>query len=192
MWCDNCLLVLPLRAGAIAWNAVIVLYSVAGGVFLFIRGDYFFLTYPEAQIYGGISMAVAAVAGLNCLSLSNKSYIWTRVLKLLWPLIVILSCIRAIIMIVELNRYQADIAWECANGGQIWTANATSTVASGDMPAGFCTAGFHSMWYAFIFGLLIDIIFEIYAMFLNWRFSKRLEHYSAMKGPFAGGYYNEY
>jgi len=180
MWCDNCLLIFPLRAGAIALCAFITLYSVGGGVFLFIRGDYFFVTFPEPQIYGGISMAIAAVAGLNCLSLSNRAYIWTRVNKILWPLIVLISSIRAIIMIVELKRYQSDIAWECQNGGQLWSANATSTVATGDMPAAFCSAGFTSLWYCFVVGLLIDIAFQIYAMFLNWRFSKRLEHYSAI------------
>jgi len=152
------------------------------------RGTFIFLTYPESQIYGGISMAIAAIAALNCLSLSNRSYIFSRVLLVAWPIILVISCIRAIIMIVELNRYQADIAWECENGGQQWSANATSTVSTTTMPAAFCTTGFHSLFYAFIFGLLIDIVFQLYAMFLNWRFTKRLEHYKPV-GRFQDQYY---
>jgi hypothetical protein len=63
MWCDNCLLLLPLRAGAMAWGVIITLYSVAGSVFLFMYGQYFFFIYPEAQIYGGVGMAIAASCG---------------------------------------------------------------------------------------------------------------------------------
>jgi hypothetical protein len=28
---------------------------------------------------------------------------------------------------------------------------------------------------------------QVYMFFLTWRFSKRIEHYADMKGPFAGG-----
>jgi hypothetical protein len=88
-------------------------------------------------------------------------------------------------------RSKDEIAWECANGGQVWSAQAVAASASTtSMPAGFCTTGFSSLNTAFIFGLLIDLVFQIYMFFLTWRFSKRLEHYSSMKGPFAGGYYD--
>jgi len=191
MWCDNCLLLLPLRAGAIAWAALIFLYSIAGGVFLLMYGQYWFFTYPEWQIYGGIGLGVGAVALINILALSNRSYIWTRVCKFLWPFIIIICGVRGIIIIVELQRGQANIDWECANGGQLWTASVAAGFDTGRaLPAGFCTAGFSSLNTAFIVGLLVDLGFQMYMMFLNWRFSKRLEHYQNMKGPFNGGYYN--
>jgi len=189
MWCDNCLLVLPLRSGAIAWGVILALYSIAGGIFLLIRGQFLFFVYPEYQIYGGISLGVGVIALINVLALSNRSYIWTRVCKFTWPFLIIISAIRAIIMIVELQRGQYKIAWECENGGQEWSATALPETTT-TVPSAFCTTGFASLNIAFIVALLVDIVFQIYMFFLNWRFQKRLEHYSTMKGPFAGGYYN--
>jgi len=191
MWCDNCLLLLPLRAGAIAWASIIVLYSVAGGVFLFKYGDFLFLTYPEWQIYGGIALLVAFLALINALALSNRSYIWTRVCKFSWPFVVVISAIRAIVMIVQLYRYHWQIVWECENGGQVWGSPAeTGTPATTTMPNTLCSPGWQSIFTIFIVALLVDLVFQLYMLFLNWRFSKRLEHYNTMKGPFHGGYYN--
>jgi hypothetical protein len=189
MWCDNCLLVLPLRAGAIAWNVVIAAYSIAGSIVLFKFGAFWFFIYPEWFIYGGIGMAVAAVSVINCFALSNKSYIYTRVCKFLWPILIVVSAVRCIIMIVELDRGQNKIQWECNNGGALYNASTTDTT-TGNLPTAFCSSGFSTLRLVFIVSLLIDIVFQLYAAFLNWRFSKRLEHYSSMKGPFYGGYYN--
>jgi len=188
MWCDNCLLLLPLRAGAIAWNVIITLYSVAGSIVLFKYGMFWFFIYPEAQIYGGIGMAVGATALINAIALSNRSYIWIRVCKFIWPFIIVISAIRCIIMIVELDRNADNIAWECDNGGIQYVSG--DNTATGNIPSGFCATGFSSLRAAFIISLLIDLVFQLYAFFLNWRFSKRLEHYNSMKGPFYGGYYN--
>ncbi|RDB28726.1 hypothetical protein Hypma_015978 [Hypsizygus marmoreus] len=189
--CDNCLLVLPLRAGSIAWAVLIAAYSIAGGVFLLMKGQYLFFNFPEWQIYGGIGLGVASAAVITMFALSNRSYIWIRVAKFLWPFIIVISTVRAIIMIVELQRGKDKIAWECSNGGQLWTESAASGVsASGSLPSGFCVAGFSSLNVAFIVSLLVDIVCQVYMYFLTWRFSKRLEHYSNMKGPFHGGYYN--
>jgi len=189
MWCDNCLLLLPLRGGAIAWGVVIVAYSIGGGIFLLIRGQFYYFTLPEWQIYGGISLGIAATAGVSILALSNRSYIWIRVSKFLWPFVIVISAIRAIIMIVQLQRGKDKILWECANGGQLWSASVAAGVADpGSMPSGFCGAGFDSLNTAFIISLLVDLVFQLYMFFLVWRYSKRLEHYSYMKGH-AGGYY---
>jgi len=191
MWCDNCCLILPLRAGAIAWAVFVVLYSAAGGLFLFMRGQYLFFVYPEWELYGGVAAAVAGVAGVSAVALSNRSYIWTRATKFLWPFLIVLTAIRDILMLVELQRGQYNIAWECANGGQLWTASAAAGITNtATLPAAFCTAGFSSLYAAFIVGMGIDLVAQIYMFFLMWRFSKRLEHYSSMKGPFYGGYYN--
>jgi len=190
MWCDNCLLLLPLRGGAIAWAVVIVAYSIVGGLYLLIKGQYIYFFFPEWQIYGGISLAIAATAGVSMLSLSNRSYIWIRAAKFLWPFVIVISAIRAIIMIVQLQRGKDKILWECANGGQLWTESVAAGVSdSGGIPSGFCAAGFDSLNIAFIISLLVDIVFQLYMFFLVWRYSKRLEHYSNMKGPYHGGYY---
>jgi len=188
MWCDNCLLVLPLRAGAIAWAVAIAAYSLAGGIFLLTNGQYFFFFFPEWQIYGGIGLGVAAGAIISMFALSNRSYIWIRVVKFLWPFLIVICAVRAIIMIVQLQRGKDEILWECTNGGQLWPSNAKHVRRT--FPGGFCSMGYDSLNIAFIVSLLVDIVFQSYMYFLVWRFSKRLEHYSTMKGPFRGGYYN--
>lgn len=136
-------------------------------------------------------MGVAVAAAISALALSNRSYIWTKVTTFLWPFVIVICAIRAIIMIVRLQQGKDNIQWECNNGGQLWTTNpqvaATNTVA---LPSGFCASGFSSLNAAFIGSLLIDLVFQLYMFFLMWRFSKRLEHYRGMKGPFSGGYYN--
>jgi len=174
-----------------AWATIIALYSIAGSIFLFYYGDFLFVTYPEWQIYGGIGIAVAFLAIINIFALSNRSYIWTRVCKFTWPFVVVISAIRAIVMIVELYRYQSDIIWECENGGQIWGSSAeTGNPSTTTMPNTICAPGWSSLFTIFIVALIVDLVFQIYMLFLNWRFSKRLEHYNTMKGPFMGGYYN--
>jgi len=182
MWCDNCLLLLPLRGGAMIWAFIIFLYSVAGALLLLIKGQWLFFIYPEWYIYGGIGIAVAVVALTNILALSNRSYIWIRVCKFLWPFVIIICAIRAILMIVELQRGKDNIAWECANGGQIWSSNAVYATAGATLPAGFCTGGQTTLNTCFIIGLLVDLVFQIYMFFMTWRYQKRLEK------SFIGGY----
>jgi len=190
MWCDNCLLLLPLRAGAIAWAVIIFLYSVAGGIFLLKEGQFLFFFFPEWQIYGGIGLGIAAGAFISGAALSNRSYIWTRVVTFIWPFIIVISTVRAIIMIVRLQQGKDKIQWECDNGGQLWNATTTAQNTLTTVPSGFCASGFSSINAAFIGSLLVDIVFQLYMYFLMWRFQKRLEHYRGMKGPFNGGYYN--
>ncbi|KAF9055938.1 hypothetical protein BJ165DRAFT_1429644 [Panaeolus papilionaceus] len=190
MWCDNCLLILPLRAGAIAWAVVIAAYSLAGGLFLLIKGQYLFFFFPEWQIYGGIGLGVAAAAIISMFALSNRSYIWIRVVKFLWPFLIVICAVRAIIMIVQLQRGKEKIMWECNNGGQLWTGSVSAGITdNGALPSGFCALGFSSLNIAFIVSLMVDLVFQTYMYFLCWRFSKRLEHYANMQGPFHGGYY---
>ncbi|KAH8835643.1 hypothetical protein DL96DRAFT_1575041 [Flagelloscypha sp. PMI_526] len=190
MWCDNCLLVFPLRAGSMGWAVWIALYSIAGGIFLMLYGQYLYFFFPEWQIYGGIGIGVCVLAVINVLAHANRSYIWTRVCKFVWPFVIVISAVRAIIMIVQLQRGKDKIAWECDNGGQLWTTSAEAGYT--DNPTvgnSFCAAGFDTLNTIFIISLLIDIACQLYMFFLTWRYSKRLEHYRSMKGPFAGGYY---
>lgn len=79
------------------------------------------------------------------------------------------------------------IQWECNNGGQLWTSSSEDSTTTGNLPAGFCVSGFTSLNYAFIISLLVDLVCQLYMLFLNWRFSKRLEHYREMSGPYQGG-----
>ncbi|CAE6413431.1 unnamed protein product [Rhizoctonia solani] len=190
MWCDNCLLLLPLRGGAIAWAVLLGIYNLVGGILLLRYGQFLYFVYPEWYIYGGISMAIGSVAVLNILSLSNRSYIWTRVCHFLWPVLLVISGVRGVIMILQLNKGQDKIAWECENGGQLWGTSPEDTTSSAvTMPGGICSTAFGSLFTAFIIGILIDIGFQLYMFFLNWRFCRRLEHYRDFKGPDMRGYY---
>jgi hypothetical protein len=57
----------------------IQVYSLAGGLFLLIEGQYFFFFFPEWFIYGGIGVAVAALAAVNVVALSTVSVLPTGV-----------------------------------------------------------------------------------------------------------------
>jgi len=181
MWCDNCLLIFPLRAGGIVWATIICLYSFIGGILLFHYGPFIFFVYPEWQIYGGVAMAVGGTAALTALALGTRSYIWTRACTVLWPFLIVISAIRDIVMIVELQRGKDKIAWECANGGQLWVPSAAAGYGSGNAPPTFCTTGFASLNTAFIVCLLADLVFQVYMLFITWRFPTRLEHYASTK-----------
>jgi len=186
MWCDNCLLVLPLRAGAIAWNVVIAAYSIAGGIFLLRDGQFLFFVYPEWYIYGGIGMGVGALACIEAITLSNRSHTWAKVCQFLWPFVIVTCGIRAVFMIWQLYRGKDNIIWECENGGQLWGASEEAGYGnSASFPNGICGPGWHSLFTAFVISLLVDLGFQIYAFFLNWRFKKRLERYSIIKNSLA-------
>lgn len=62
---------------------------------------------------------------------------------------------------------KSNIEWECDNGGQLWTASAVAGYGSGTVPSGFCTAGFSSLYAAFIVSLLIDLVFQVSNDFFN-------------------------
>lgn len=177
---------MPLRAGAMAWGVVIFIYSLAGSLFLLIEGQYFFFVFPEWFIYGGIGMAVAVLAALNVVALSNRAYVWIRVCKFLWLPVIIICGIRATLIIVELQRGKDKIIWECNHGGQVWTSNA-EYAAKTSFPVGFCAAGFDSLYTAFIISLLVDIAFQMYMFFMTWRYQRRLERYELVKT--SGGLY---
>ncbi|KAF8512693.1 hypothetical protein JB92DRAFT_2926606 [Gautieria morchelliformis] len=188
MWCDNCLLLLPLRSGAMAWAFIILLYSLAGGIFLLEYGQYFYFVYPEWTIYGIIALAVAFNALINLVALSNKSYLWGRVCRATWPVLLVLCGVRAVIMIWELNRGQDKIAWECQNG-QLWADSAAAGYGNTTaFPSGICPPGFHALYTAFIVGLLADLGFQIYMLFLNWRFTTLLEKYDSLSSSYGGLY----
>ena len=127
-------------------------------------------------------------------------------------------CLCQVITLTQFNTHDRKdkIAWECDNGGQLWSTSVAAGYDNGSaFPSGFCSSSFESLSTAFIISLLVDLGFQVralgavltscrmmaqkmeyltennicqtYMLFLNWRFSKRLEHYSGMKGPFYGG-----
>ncbi|GAA5823431.1 hypothetical protein JCM11251_000631 [Rhodosporidiobolus azoricus] len=200
MWCDNCLLVFPLRAGAMALATLITLYSIAGGIVLFMYGEFLWFMYPEVQIYGGISMAVGALSLfpprriLTFFPLALP--VLTRLLFFVMPFVLLISAIRAGIMIFRLDYYQSNVIWECNHGGQLYNAtlaNSTtydpSTYTGDTLPSGFCGSGFHSLYLAFAFALCIDVALQLYQYFLVWRFKARLEQYFSFKMAGAAGLY---
>ncbi|KAG8761531.1 hypothetical protein FRC14_002718 [Serendipita sp. 396] len=83
-----------------------------------------------------------------------------------------------------MNR-KDKIIWECQNGGQLWN---TTPEAGYDntarFPDGICGPGWQSLFTAFIISILVDLAFQMYMFFLNWRFMKRLMRYTEMKGPY--------
>jgi hypothetical protein len=181
MWCDNCCLLLPLRAGGMVWATIILLYSFIGGIILFHYGPFLFFVYPEWEIFGGIAFAVALVAATTILALGNRSNTWSKACVFMWPFLIVISAIRDIIMIVELERGKEKIQWECANGGQLWTTSAAAGYGTGNIPSAFCTAGFSTLNAAFIVSVLVDLVFQTYMLFLLWRYSTRLAHYTGLK-----------
>lgn len=160
----------------------IAAYNLAGSILLFQKGQFLFFNYPEAQIYGGIGMGVMSICILTVIGMANNSYMFTRLCFFIWPVILLVVAVRAAFMIFQLDRQQGKIVWECNNGGQLWgtAGEANSASANGTMPSGLCSAGFHSLYIAFVFSLAIDFALQVYGYFMCWRFKKRIEHYYAL------------
>jgi hypothetical protein len=81
----------------------------------------------------------------------------------LWPFIIVICGIRAILMIVQLNRGKEHIIWECKNGGQLWSSEpaAYNATITANFPDAMCAPGFDALNTAFIIGLLVDLAFQV-------------------------------
>jgi hypothetical protein len=134
-------------------------------------------------------MAVMAICILNIVGYANNSYMWARLCFYLWPVILLVTAVRAGFMsecqamrglcrtaplgpsadtarraVFQLNREQNKIIWECNNGGQLWGESVEKGYGEGSgMPTGMCSAGFHSLYIAFVMSLLVDLALQIYA-----------------------------
>jgi hypothetical protein len=189
--CDNCCLLLPLKPGAIALALLITLYSAIGAVILFLYGEFWYFMSYEAYIYAGIGMIVALVALITLIAMINDSYMWTRLLYFIWPFIIVLTLIRAGLMIARLNAYQSNIIWECTTGGyelynatlanETWYNPATANYTGKSIPATLCPSSFSTLSIAFTISIIVDAALQIYLWFLDWRFKARLEQYFAFK-----------
>jgi hypothetical protein len=94
-------------------------------------------------------------------------------------------------MIWQLYRGKDKIIGECENGGQLWgeSAEAGYDNASG-FPNAICGPGWHSLFTAFIVSLLVDLGFQLYAFFLNWRFKRRIVRYTVIPNKYPGASYH--
>jgi len=192
MWCDNCLLLFPLRGGTLVLSGFITIYSIVGGVLLFKYGQFVYFRYYEWDIFGAISMLVAFIALINAFALSNESVIFARVCSFFWPSALIICSIRGIFMIVELNRGKSKIQWECDHGGYLYGANSDQYVGGviPHFPTGICRYGVSGLYSAVVISVIVDLGFQMYMAFLDSRFSKRLLKYTGFVGPDGSGYYN--
>lgn len=69
-----------------------------------------------------------------------------------------------VLTVFQLDRQQGKIIWECNNGGQLWGESVADGYDNGaSMPSGVCSAGFHSLYIAFVLCLLADFGFQFYA-----------------------------
>ncbi|KAF8879002.1 hypothetical protein CPB84DRAFT_1714463 [Gymnopilus junonius] len=173
---NSCCCIFPLRAGALVFSATIAIYSVAGAIFLFKQGAFFFFVYPEWLIYGGIALAIGTAAILSIIALATRSRVLAGTVKYLWPFLIVFSILRGIIMTLELLRGKDNINWECSNGGQLWQSGSSSS-NPGTLPGVFCTVGFNSLWAGFIIALTVDLLFQFYIAILIRRFSDRVDHF---------------
>ncbi|CAI2166596.1 10299_t:CDS:2 [Funneliformis geosporum] len=191
MWCDNCLLIFPIRAGAIALALIMALYQIGGGIFLFKYGDFYFTNIPEASMYGGYAMAQGSLALMAMIGFSSRSFVISRFLLFVYPLIILLGAVRAGVMTWELNHYEDRIIWTCNNGGVKWAdannPNYKAPPALYDnprLPNGFCKIGVKTLANTFAFSFVIDFILMCYFCFLIWRFNVKLHHYPFQKGEY--------
>ncbi|KAG9290031.1 hypothetical protein G9A89_010337 [Geosiphon pyriformis] len=200
MWCDNCFLLFPLRAGAIVLAVIMALYQIGGGIFLFKFGDLFFFHDPEASIYGGYAMAQGASALITAIAFSNRSYLFTKLMFRLYPFILVLGAVRAVLMAWELDEWKYRIVGECESGGYKWISDSTNTTwtpsldhtivtstgtfstNSTTLPTVFCKVGIPNSVVLFTTSLAIDFILMLYFNFLIWRFMVKLQHYPFQKG----------
>ncbi|KAF8323348.1 hypothetical protein DL93DRAFT_2071034 [Clavulina sp. PMI_390] len=191
MWCNNFLLLFPLRGGAMVWAAFIMIYSIVGGVFMFKYGEFLYFRSYEAQFFGGMAMAIAAIALLNLIGLMNNSYSASRIASFLWPVVVVISGVRAVLMIMDMNSNKPKIQWECDHGGCLYGATADQ-YAGGVIPSfdvSWCKYGVSGLYTYTVIIVLLDLACQVYMWFLNWRFLALLEAYELMIGPKAEVYY---
>jgi len=175
MWCDNCLLIFPLRAGAIGLATIMMLYQFSGGILLFTIGDFLFFRFPEAIIYGIYAIAQGVLAGIAVMGFTKESYPLSRSLPFAYLVFIVLGVVRGGIMIWELQHSKDHIQWECDNPGMKWNNGTNISIPNvKKLPNAFCNV--NNTITSFAVSLVFDIIFMFYLSFLIWRFAARIRH----------------
>lgn len=193
MWCDNCLLFFPLRAGTVVLAILMALYQLTGGFLLFKFGAFFFFHPPVVMAYAGFAMIQGAVALLAAIAISNRSYLFSKLVLYIYPFILFLGAIRAGVLTWELRNWEYRIVGECQHDGHQWLADYTNpdgTIVSSTyaynttetIPIQTCNYGIHNFVVLFVAFIVIDFILMLYFNFLIWRFTVKLEHYPLQKG----------
>jgi len=158
---------------------------------MFLYGNFIYFRFKEWDLFGGLAMWIAFVCFLNLWALSNNSFSFTRVVGFFWKFTILLSAIRALAMILELNNNLVKIQYECDHGGYLYGATPDQYVA-GKIPrfnVSVCSYGVGCFHTWTIICVIIDFICQIYMTFLNSRFKSQLEEYQAMIGPTKQGFY---
>ncbi|BGP54966.1 hypothetical protein JCM8202v2_002554 [Rhodotorula sphaerocarpa] len=174
-----------------ALAALIALYSLAGGICLFVWGEFLWFGPYEYQIYGAISMVVGVTSLLLIIAFTNYSYVFTSALTFLLPFVCLISIVRAGVMIFRLNSFQDNVVWECGHDRLLYNATVASdpglllSYDASKAPATLCTYGFHTLYLAFAFALAIDCLIQLYQYFMVWRYRSFLRQYLPLKGPIA-------
>jgi len=180
MWCDNCLLLFPLRSGAMLLGILMAIYQAGGAVFLFLYGSFFFFHSMEQNIYGAYAAIQALISIVASIGFSMRSYITSSSLVCSYPFVVILGAVRAGVIAWSLVYYKANIVWECDNGGKQWvdpstvSTTITATTTNSTLPTVICTTGVDNFSALFTLGLCIDFVLMCYLYFLIWRFRVKL------------------
>jgi len=170
-------------------GVIMALYQIGAGIFLFKFGELFFTIYKEPEIYGGYAMGQGALAILALIAFSTRSYVFSRFVFLIYPIILLLGAVRGGIMVWSLNKYSDRILWSCQHGGTSWVQahqdpdfkDPPALYEHPRMPNQFCTTGIKGIINVFSISLIIDFVLMLYYYFLIWRFNVRLQHYPVQK-----------
>lgn len=191
MWCDNCLLLFPLRSGAMFLGVIMAIYQIGGGIFLFVYGSFFFFHYMEANIYGAYAMIQGVLSIVAIIGFSVRSLLVNSSLLCSYPFVIVLGAVRAGIIAWSLVYYKENIVWECNNGGKQWvdpstiSTTTTETTSNTTMPTVVCDRiGVDCFSSLFTIGLCVDFILMCYFYFLIWRFRVKVA-----KGEFFERYF---
>jgi len=183
-----------LRAGAMILGVIMTIFQVGGGLFLFLYGGFYFTyhKYHEAEIYGGYSMVQGALAVVAIVALSSRSYVLSKIIVLVYPIIILLGAIRAGIMMWSFNHYSWRLVWTCDNDGVKWTDKYDNEIYSAlpdkssfvTLPKRLCKYTVEQVSAALSALLVIDFILMCYFYFLMWRHNVKLQHYPVQKNEF--------
>jgi hypothetical protein len=136
---------------------------------LFQLGEFFFTLPREASIYGGYAMGQGALAVLAIIALSSRSYVFSRFIFVIYPVILLIGAIRAGVMVWSLNKYSDRILWSCNNGGVSWVQAheeeyfkaPPALYDSPRLPNQFCVAGVKQISNVFALFLVVDFVLMV-------------------------------
>lgn len=115
-------------------------------------------------------MGQGGLAVLAIIAFSSRSYVFSRFVFLIYPIIIVLGAVRAGVMIWSLNKYSDRIIWSCNNGGISWVQAHEENTGfypppslhdSPKLPNQFCTAGVKQISNVFAIFLVVDFVLMV-------------------------------